>query len=191
MAKVDLFVPFVIRFETGTVSKGLSNEQLFDKAKETGFANDPDDLGGATMCGVTLATYTQYCRKKGYPRPTVERLKNISYKDWLAILKTMYWDRWQADRIANQSIAEMLVDFVWASGTYGIKVPQRVLGVAVDGIVGPETLAAVADREPVKLFADLKAARIDYINDICRKRPANNKFKKGWLNRINAITFAV
>ena len=27
--------------------------------------------------GVTIGTYEAYCRKKGYPKPTVERLKNI------------------------------------------------------------------------------------------------------------------
>lgn len=158
---------------------------------EGGFVNDPDDLGGATNRGVTLATYMQYCRKKGYPVPTVERLKNLSDREWTEILKTMYWDRWKADQIENQSVANILVDWVWASGNNGIKIPQQLLNVKVDGIVGPKTLEAVNSRNPRELFDLIKIARFDFIEDICRKRPANNKFKRGWLNRINDFVFEI
>mgnify|MGYP000109637739 FL=1 len=170
MANVEKLAPLILKWEGG-------------------FVNDPDDLGGATNRGVTLATYMQYCRKKGYPVPTVERLKNLSEHEWTEILKTMYWDRWKADEIKSQSVADILVDWVWASGAHGIKIPQRLLGVTVDGIVGPKTIAAVNTRNPRELFDQIKIARFDFIEDICRKRPANNKFKRGWMNRINDISY--
>lgn len=141
------------------------------------------------MVGVTLATYTEYCRKKGYPRPTVERLCGITYTQWLDILKTMFWDRWKADEIQNQSVAEILVDWVWASGKYGITIPQRVLGVTVDGVVGAKTLAAVNAQNPAQFFARIVQERKAYIERICASRPVNNKYKHGWLRRLNAITF--
>lgn len=156
---------------------------------EGGFVDDPDDLGGATNRGVTIGTYATYCKKKGYPAPTVERLKNLSEKDWAEILKTMYWDRWKADEIKSQSVANILVDWVWASGVNGIKIPQKVLGVTADGIVGAKTLAALNARNPKELFEGIREARVQFIEDICRKRPANNKFKKGWLNRINSLQY--
>lgn len=189
MANVEKIVPFIIQFEAGIKPAGLTGEQLFEKALKTGYANDPDDLGGATMVGVTLATYTEYCRKKGYPRPTAERLRGMTYTQWLDILKTMFWDRWKADEIANQSIAEILVDWVWASGKYGITIPQQVLGVTVDGVVGPKTLAAVNRQDQAQFFARIMAERKAYIDRICTNRPINNKYKRGWLNRLNAITF--
>lgn len=170
MASVEKLVPFILKWEGG-------------------FVNDPDDLGGATNRGVTLATYAQYCKKKGYPVPTVERLKNLSEREWTEILKTMYWDRWKADQIESQSVANILVDWVWASGNYGIKIPQKLIGVTVDGIVGPKTIDAVNSRNPRELFDLIKIARFDYIEDICRKRPSNNKFKRGWINRINDFVF--
>ena len=105
------------------------------------------------------------------------------------VLKPHYWDRWKADDIKSQSVANILVDWVWASGAHGIKIPQRLLGVSVDGIVGPKTLAAVNARNPRELFDMIKIARFDFIEDICRKRPANNKFKRGWMNRINDIAY--
>ena len=54
MADVRKLAPFILKWEGG-------------------FVNDPDDLGGATNMGVTIGTYETYCRKKGYPKPTVER----------------------------------------------------------------------------------------------------------------------
>lgn len=170
MADVMKLVPFILKWEGG-------------------FVDDPDDLGGATNRGVTIGTYATYCKKKGYPAPTVERLKNLSEKDWAEILKTLYWDRWKADDIKSQSVANILVDWVWASGVNGIKIPQQVLGVTVDGIVGAKTLAALNVRNPKELFEEIKEARVQFIEDICRKRPANNKFKKGWLNRINNLQY--
>lgn len=141
------------------------------------------------MVGVTIATYKEYCRKKGYPVPTIDRLRNMTYAQWLDILKTMFWDRWQADKIANQSVAEILVDWVWASGKYGITIPQQVLGVTVDGVVGPKTLAALNKQNPAQFFARIVAERKAYIDRICASRPVNNKYKRGWLNRLNAIKF--
>lgn len=189
MARVESIVPFILKWETGTTGIGLTNEQLFEKAKLKGFANDPDDLGGATMCGVTLATFTDYCRRKGYPRPTIVRLKAIKYKEWLEILKTMFWDKWKADQINNESIALILVDWVWGSGKYGITIPQRAIGVTADGIVGPKTIAAVNAKDPKQLFDLIRKERLAYIERICRSRPTNLKYKRGWLNRLNDIKF--
>lgn len=189
MARVESIVPFILKWETGTTGIGLTNEQLFEKAKLKGFANDPDDLGGATMCGVTLATFTEYCRRKAYPRPTIVRLKAITYKEWLEILKTMFWDKWKADQINNESIALILVDWVWGSGKYGITIPQKAIGVTADGIVGPKTIAAVNAKDPKQLFDLIRKERLAYIERICRSRPTNLKYKRGWLNRLNDIKF--
>jgi lysozyme family protein len=190
MANIEHFIPFLIKWEAGISKKSNeTNESLFQRARKTGWADDPDDLGGQTMVGATMATYEEYCRRKGYPKPTTGRLMDLSYNDWKSILKMLYWDRWNADEIRSQSIAEIVCDFVWASGVHGIKVPQDLVGVVPDGIVGPKTLAAVNSRNPRELFDQIKIARFDFIEDICRKRPANNKFKRGWMNRINDIKF--
>ena len=61
--------------------------------------------------------------------------------------------------------------------------------MGADGVVGSKTLAALNSRSSLPLFGEIKQDRIKFIDEICRKRPANNKFKKGWLNRINAIKF--
>ncbi|MCM1517541.1 MAG: hypothetical protein NC117_02745 [Pseudoflavonifractor sp.] len=189
MADIEKIVPFIIQHEAGVNPAGLTGERLFEKARRTGYSDDPDDRGGATMAGVTLATYTDYCRRHGYPRPSAVDHYNIPYARWLDILRTMYWDRWRADGIVSQSVALMLVDWVWLSGAHGITIPQRMLGVTADGVVGPVTLAAVNAQPPAAFFDRLKAERTAFIDRICASRPANTKYRKGWLNRLNSIRF--
>lgn len=172
MANVEKLAPLILKWEGG-------------------FVNDPDDLGGATNMGVTIGAW----KSCGYDKDgdgdiDVDDLHLLTREDVInRVLKPHYWDRWKADLIQNQPLANILVDWVWASGAHGIKIPQRLLGVTVDGIVGPKTIAAVNSRNPRELFDLIKIARFDFIEDICRKRPANNKFRRGWLNRINDFIF--
>lgn len=173
MAKVEVLAPFILQWEGG-------------------FVNDPLDLGGATNKGVTIGTW----RNVGYDKDgdgdiDVDDLKPITTDDVInRVLKPHYWDRWQADDIKNQSIANILVDWVWGSGVHGIKRPQKLLKVSADGIVGAKTLAAVNEYpDQRELFELIKADRIRFIHEIVKARPANKRFERGWLRRINDIKY--
>jgi len=190
MANIEKLIPHLFRWEAGIIGHS-TNKELFEAAKKTGWSNDRGDIGGATMIGVTISTYEQFCKHKNYPDPTPNMLKNIPYEQWSSIVKTMYWDRWNADKIKNQSIANILVDWVWCSGTYGITIPQRILCVQTDGIVGTKTLLAVNSENQEALFNQIVTARKTFIDDIIKNRPANAKFRNGWMNRINSLKFEI
>lgn len=166
MAHAELLQPFILQWEGG-------------------FVNDPLDRGGATNKGITIGTFRRFFGKDA----TVEQLKRITDDQWLHIFKSGYWDRWKADRIKNQSVADILVDWVWASGVYGIKIPQRVLGVVDDGVVGEKTLAALNEQNPEEFFQRIREERIKFVEDIVRRNPTQGRFLKGWKNRINDIKF--
>ncbi|MDE6339765.1 MAG: peptidoglycan domain protein [Muribaculaceae bacterium] len=190
MADITKFIPFILHWASGVnPMKGESAEALFNRAKRTGWCNHPLDRGGATQCDVTLATYTHYYKRKRKPAPTKDQLKNITFSEWLEILKGSYWDIWKADHILNQSIAHILVDWVWASGAKTIAIAQRIIGVTPDGIVGQQTLTAINESNPSALFIQLHNARIAYVNAIAARNPSQKIWLKGWLNRINAITY--
>ena len=166
MASKNVLIPFILSFEGG-------------------FVNDPRDLGGATNKGITLATFRHFFGAG----KTVSDLKAMTGQQWSLVFERGYWDKWRASEIKDQSVANLLVDWIWASGAYGVKIPQSVLKVSVDGIVGQKTVAALNSQDPKNLFDKLKQERIDFIERICKTRPANRRFKAGWLRRINNIGY--
>ena len=164
MAQAEILKPFILSWEGG-------------------FANDPYDRGGATNKGVTIGTFRSvYGQGK-----SVQDLKRLTDEQWMHIYKTLFWNRWKADEIQNQSVANILVDWVWASGAYGVRNVQQLLGVKVDGIVGPKTLAAVNGYPAGQraLFDAIKVARVTFINKIAVGTQA--RYKKGWTRRLNGI----
>lgn len=151
---------------------------------EGGFAILAGDRGGATKWGVTLATFRSVFGKE----KTVDDLKAMTEDEWDYIFKTRFWNRWKADDIKSQPIANMLVDWLWNSGTYGIKLPQKVLKVKIDGIVGPKTLAAINDHpDPHQLFRELWQERDAYFHRI--GKGTQKRFLNGWLNRLDGIQY--
>lgn len=156
------------------------------------FVNDPLDAGGATKNGVTLSTWKQ-C---GYDKDQdgdidADDVKMINRADFEMVLKKYYWDRWQADKIINQSIADILVDWVWGSGKWGIVIPQRILGVTPDGQVGPKTIAALNSQSQAILFDKIYQARIDFLAQIVRNNPSQKRFIQGWMNRLHDFKFSI
>ena len=155
---------------------------------EGGFVNDPLDRGGATNKGVTIAIWkAQGYDKDGDGDIDVADLKLITEADAIMIMKKNYWDRWKADQIKNQAIANTLVDWVWGSGAWGIKIPQRILGVKDDGVVGIKTLEAINKQNPNKFLEKLYLARFNFLDGIVASNPSQKRFIKGWKNRMNNL----
>jgi len=59
----------------------------------------------------------------------------------------------------------------------------------VDGIVGPKTITVLNARDPRELFAQIKQARLNFVDNIVRKKPSQKRFINGWKYRINEIKF--
>ena len=170
MADMNKLIPFIFKWEGG-------------------WSNHKNDKGGATNMGVTIATW----KRHGYDKNRdgvidVKDLKLITKEDAVRILR-IYWNKWKADQINNKSIANILVDWVWGSGANGIKIPQRILGVKQDGIVGPKTIEAINKYEQKTLFDKIHKAREQYFRDICRRDSTQYVFLNGWLNRLNNFKF--
>jgi len=158
---------------------------------EGGWSNHKADKGGKTNMGVTLATWKLYgYDKNGDGNIDAEDLKLATKQDVVNILKKHYWDRWKADQIKNQSVANILVDWVWHSGVHGIKRPQKLLNIQADGIVGKITLNSVNSANQMVLFALIKEDRIKFVDEIVKRDPTQKVFERGWKNRINSFVYS-
>lgn len=188
---VESIVPNVLHREVGVNKweKNLPPRQMYEAVSRRGYHNVPGDKGGPTMCGVTWRTFADWRRRQGKPNPTLTELKKLTYDEWLEILKKMFWDPCQADKIENDSIAEMLVDWRWVNGGQAIRDAQTAFSLRQDGIVGPKTLAALNAKPASVVFERLKAARLASYRKIVARAPGQSKFYSGWVNRTNGIQF--
>jgi lysozyme family protein len=158
---------------------------------EGGYVNNPVDRGGPTKYGVILSTWKEY----GYDKDKdgdidIEDLKIITVSDAKNIAKKIFWDYFKADKIKNQSIAELIADWGYNSGRVTVaRRVQRILGVTVDGVFGPKTLEAINKSSQQTLFNAIKQDRKDFIEHLVRMDPGQQIFYKGWMNRINQFFF--
>ena len=155
------------------------------KKWEGGWANHPNDPGGATMMGVTLATFRLFY---GQER-TADELRHITGEQWERIMKT-YWDRCKADQIKNQSIAEMLVDWHINAGVAAIKAWQKSILLDADGIIGPKSLGVLNSPQASVIFSRMQDAREKYYRELVRRNPKLGVFLGGWLKRTNSFKFS-
>lgn len=167
-------------------------------AREGGLVDDPDDPGGATRHGVTLATLRRLgIDLTGDGRVDRADLHRLTPDRAAAIFVEHYFDRpglAGLPEVLQPSVFDMQVN----AGAGAIRILQRLLNdmghdLAVDGVLGPLTLAAAAAaaRAAPDHIADAYGiARRNYYYRLADRRPASRKFarrrdggKGGWILR--------
>lgn len=140
MADSKKLVPFILSWET-------------DK-----YTNNKKDKGGPTKYGITLATW----RRVGYDKNgdgvlNEEDVKLLTKDDFHRVFKQNFWNACKADKIQDQSVANMLVDFAYNSGVKrAATYLQLTLGITADGIIGNKTLFAINKSNGKRLFERFK-----------------------------------
>lgn len=153
-------------------------------AHEGGFVNDPLDRGGATNYGIIQAVYEKFIGKK----VTTDEMKNMPKGNAIAIYKKEYWDKVGGDKIKYYSVAYALFDQAVNRGVSTVnKQVQKVLNLPQDGIMGSKTIEAL-NKVPEKDFLNqfLLMSKQSY-ESIVDRNPSQEKFLKGWLNRLSSI----
>ena len=155
------------------------------KRWEGGYSDNPNDRGGATNSGVTLAVYQSVYGKS----KTKNDLKRMTNDQWDYIFTKLYWNKWKADEIKNQSIANILVDWVWMSGYGTIKKIQSLFGLTADGIVGNKTISYINSHDQEDVFNKIWNRRKIFYESLVKNNPSQKVFLKGWMNRLNTFKF--
>jgi lysozyme family protein len=174
-------------------------------AREGGFVNDPDDPGGATKYGVTLATLRRLgLDLTGDGQVGEADVRRLGRDQAVDIYLEHYFRR---PRIAElpEALQAPVFDMYVNAGANAVKILQRLLNemgsdLAADGRLGAMTIAAAhraAGADPVLMADAYGIARRNYYYALADARPASRKFarrrdggKGGWITRAEAFLSA-
>ena len=153
----------------------------FTLQQEGGYSDDPNDPGGATNYGITLATLRGYT---GNDALTPDDIRTISMDTVRAIYQANYWNRMRCDALPA-GVDLMVFDSGVNTGTGRavemLQAAAGLTGTAIDGGVGPQTLAAVARVPPATLITTLAGRQRAYYQSL-----ANFPiYGRGWLARVD------
>jgi lysozyme family protein len=147
---------------------------------EGGFTDDPKDRGNWTtgVIGQGELRGTKYgISAMSYPQLDI---KNLAFRDAVEIYRRDYWQRTGCDQLP-QRLAIAVFD---AAVNHGPKTAVRLLQESVDstpdGIIGPNTLAAVRRMDQDVLIIEYLRRRLDFFRAI----KTWNIYGKGWTNRV-------
>lgn len=156
--------------------------------EEGGFSNHPADRGGATMYGVTQATYNSWRKAVNKPQQPVSK---ITHEEAFRLYKSMFWDEAGCDKLP-WPVSYMVFDAAVNSGpSRATKWLQEALRVKPDGVIGPKTLKAIeelnAEGDGVIIYRIIDV-RLKFLTDLIKRKPSQIAFLTGWMRRLIRVT---
>ncbi|RMG56321.1 MAG: hypothetical protein D6717_06800 [Gammaproteobacteria bacterium] len=150
--------------------------------REGGFVFHPADRGGATNYGITQQTLAEF---RGHP-VTVNDVRALSEDEARSIYLQRYIQEPGFDQIADAPLLGLVVDCAVNHGPdRAARWLQEAAGVAVDGVVGPVTLAAVNGGDGKALYRKVLARRCRFYGALIARDPRQAAFAAGWAVRLS------
>lgn len=149
--------------------------------KET---NDPADSGGRTKYGIS---------ERAHPEAWADG--DVTHDEARVIYRKTYILAEKFDQIKDEWLRHQVIDFGVPSGPdTAARMLQQVVGVKVDGVIGPKTLEAIENYPagtlfgvpvPGKVLLNLafRDARTLFYAALAKKRPKDLKWLLGWIRR--------
>lgn len=174
--------------------------------RQVEFSNRPEKLlhknegeDGLTFYGIYESAHPNW---RGWPiihrylnnEPDIKKcstiLSNVSDLTRLVIdfYKTKFWNVANLDEITEQHKADEIFIFGTNVGiTIAVKKAQELVGVTIDGELGPKTLKAINEFNSKKfdIFFDLEEK--EYYDTICSLHERLRINQKGWYNRADFV----
>ncbi len=192
MASFNAFIPLLAEAEGG----------YQNHTSDRGNYNSLGELAG-TNWGISAQTLEAW---RGYSVSATD-MRNLTKSEADEIYKTWFWDSVKADKIADQALANILVDAKVNHPGTAVKLFQTALNVngatlIVDGIFGNKTLGATNIADKAKVHNDYRESRSAWYQFRAAQLPESNGyaelfrswrfqpdpsqavFLNGWLNRL-------
>jgi lysozyme family protein len=163
----------------------MTDDQIIDAVLgyEGGYTDNPNDHGGPTNFGITAADYGRWL---GQATPaTPEQVQAMNVATARAIYQKWYIADPGFDAVTSDGLRLVLVDsgVLFGVGRATIWL-QQTLGVAADGKLGAQTVAAIgAYATPALLPRRVLGRRFAAIAGIVQNDISQVTFLRGWTNR--------
>lgn len=172
---------------------------------EGGYWMDPDNLdsGGETYCGISRVNFPKW---EGWK--IIDKFKPLKREQIITTVKELedlveqfyadqFYNKCKIDDISNIYISAHLLDHsVNAGVSNGVKCLQKAIlnlghSLDVDGKIGPTTIRLANLCNSKNLLQEFISKRKEYYQEIVDRKPSQNKFLKGWLNRVDEVNIYV
>lgn len=151
--------------------------------REGGYSDHLADRGGPTNYGITASTLGQF-RQWGR-RATEAEVQGLTEADAREIYRRHYVAAPRLDRVPDERLRALLVDFGVHSGpARAVKALQHALKVPIDGLIGPQTLLALAGADAQAVYRSVLRERGELLATILHRDPTQQVFAAGWLRRL-------
>ncbi len=159
-------------------------DEIIEREGGDAETNDAADSGGRTKFGIS-----ERANPEAWADGTVTR------DEARDIYKRVYVLAEHFELIKDLSLFHQVVDFgVMHGPDVASRLLQQLAGVKADGVIGPKTVEAVENYPAGKLFGvdvpgkvllnlAFRDARVIYDVTLAKRRPKDQKFVLGWVNR--------
>lgn len=149
----------------------MNFDQAFEKliGHEGGYVCNPADPGGETRYGIS---------KRSYP---LEDIKGMTLDRAKEIYRRDFWDKCQADELADEVRFDVFDAAVNSGVKQSIKWLQRAVNTTDDGVLGPATMAACRVLPGYVQHARFNGHRLQFMASL----PTWTTFGRGWAIRVS------
>ena len=153
---------------------------------EGGYVNHPKDPGGMTNLGVTKRVYEEWVGHE----VDEDTMRGLTPEDVGPIYKKNYWDKIKGDQLPA-GLDLCIFDFGVNAGTgRAAKFIQKIVGTAVDGGIGPNSLKKIDAYVEKHGIEDVVKTYQSDRQKYYEKLKHFKTFGRGWTRRVNETTEA-
>lgn len=160
------------------------------------YTNDPNDSGGPTKWGITLATYNDFFKVDA----SAQEIEEMTAATAKQIYKFKYWTPLRCDLIQDLAFACAIFDssVLYGVGTIALIVQRalasRGLSLKLDGILGDKSIGLLneliggdAHDARSSLMQTIHGLLLEHIDAVCVANPKDERYRHGWTLRADRL----